>query len=363
MATSETQATLCSSSLAPDVLPSRVVPLEESDCPEWDRFVVSQPRATFFHQLAWKRVMEKTYGYQPYYFCSKRGDRITGIAAAFLVSSWMTGRCLISLPFAVYGGVCAEDQETERALTGRLEELAAKLDVQYLELRNREGQIDGDYIANERYATFTLPLSDNTQAVYDAFPKDIRYMLRKAEKAGLRAQHGFDQLDQFYRLMNINLRRLGTPAFPRALYENLIREYPGQIDLTLVYLGEEPVAGGMSFIFRDWFQPYYVGSEEKAKPLAANNFLWWEMIRFAAGKGLTTFDFGRSKKGSGNYDFKKKWNPRIENLNYQIKLFRRKEMPNFSPANPKFEIATNVWKKLPIGLTRALGPRVVRWFP
>lgn len=363
MATSEIQAALRSLSLDPNVLPSRVLPLEESDCPEWDRFVVSHRSATFFHQLAWKRVMEKTYGYKPYYFCSKRGDRITGVAPAFLVSSWMTGRCLISLPFAVYGGVCAEDQETKRALIGCLEELAAKLDVEYLELRNREGQIEGDYIANERYATFTLGLTGNSQAIYDAFPKDIRYMLRKAEKAGLRARHGFDQLDQFYRLMTINLRRLGTPAFPLAVYENLIREYPGQIDLTLVYLGEEPVAGGMSFIFRDWLQPYYVGSEEKAKALAANNFLWWEMIRFAASRGLTTFDFGRSKKGSGNYDFKKKWNPRIENLDYRVKLFRRREMPNFSPANRKFEIATSVWKKLPIGLTKALGPRVVRWFP
>ncbi len=364
MATSEIQAALhCPSSSDCNGFPDRVLAFEESDCAEWDRFVVSHPRATFFHQLAWKRVMEKTYGYQPCYFCCKRGDRITGIAPAFLVSSWMTGRCLMSLPFAVYGGVCAEDQETERALISRLEELAAKLDVEYLELRNRKGQIDNKYIANERYATFTLPVTKDTRAVYDAFPKDIRYMLRKAEKAGLRAEHGFDQLEQFHRLMTINLRRLGTPAFPRAVYENLIREYPGQIDLTLVYLGEEAIAGGMSFIFRDWMQPYYVGSEEKAKALAANNFLWWEMIRFAASKGLTTFDFGRSKKGSGNFDFKKKWNPRIENLNYQVRLFRRKEMPNFSPANPKFEFAANVWKKMPIGLTRALGPRVVRWFP
>jgi len=363
MAGSEIQALLRTSSADSNVFPSRVLPLEKSDYPGWDRFVVSHPCATFFHQLAWKCVMEKTYGYEPYYFCCKRGDRITGIAPAFLVSNWMTGRCLISLPFAVYGGVCAEDQETKRALISRMEELAAKLDVEYLELRNREGQIGGRYIANERYATFTLPLTTNVQAVYNAFPKDIRYMLRKAEKIGLRAQHGFDQLDQFYRLMTVNLRRLGTPAFPRAVYENLIREYPGQIDLTLVYLGEEPVAGGMSFIFRDWIQPYYVGSEEKAKAIAANNFLWWEMIRFAASKGLTTFDFGRSKKGSGNYDFKKKWNPRIENLDYQVRLFRRKEMPNFSPANPKFEFATNLWKKLPIGLTRALGPRVIRWFP
>lgn len=364
MAISESQGAL--HLLSPDEIPSlpvRVLPLDERDAPAWDLFVQSHPNGTFFHQLGWKRVMEKTYGYKPYYFCAKQGERITGIAPAFLISNWMTGRCLISLPFAVYGGVCAEDQESEQALVAHLESLANDLEVAYLELRNRRGDIRGGYHANTRYSSFTLPLVQDTDAVYKAFPKDIRYMLRKAEKAGLRSQRGFDQLDSFYHLMTINLRRLGTPAFPKQLFENLIREYPGQVDLTVVYSGDQPMSGGLSFFFREWMQPYYIGSKEEAKALAANNFLWWELIRLGASTGYTTFDFGRSKKNSGNYDFKKKWNSKIEDLAYQVRLVRRKEAPDFSPMNPKFELATNIWKKMPLGLTRAIGPRVVRWFP
>lgn len=343
--------------------PVRVVPLQESRETEWDRFVLAHPKGSFFHQLGWKRVMEKTYGYEPRYFCATRGERITGIAPAILVSSWITGRRLLSLPFAVYGGVCAEDAESEQALVSRLEEQACELEVEYLELRDRKGSVRSGYHANLGYTTFTLPLAADTGAVYKALPKDIRYMIRKGEKAGLRARRGFDQLDEFYRLMTINLRRLGTPAFPRALFENLIREYPGQVDLTVVYSGDEAVAGGMSFFFREWMQPYYIGSLEKAKALAANNFLWWELIKLAAGTGCTTFDFGRSKKESGNYEFKKKWNPQIDTLNYQVRLVRRKSLPNFSPANPKFELATNLWKRMPLGLTRMIGPHLVRWFP
>jgi len=344
-------------------LPVRAVPLDEGDASAWDLFVGSQPNGTFFHQLGWKRVMEKTYGYEPHYFCAKRGDRITGIAPAFLISNWMTGRCLISLPFAVYGGVCAEDQESEQVLIAQLEQLANDLDVGYLELRNRSGGIRPGYHANPRYATFTLPLVPDIDAIYKVLPKDIRYMLRKAGKAGLRAQQGFDQLDSFYELMTINLRRLGTPAFPKQLFENLIREYPDQVDLTVVYAGDRPVSGGMSFFFREWMQPYYIGSKEEAKALAANNFLWWELISLGANTGHSTFDFGRSKKNSGNYDFKKKWNPQIEDLPYQVRLIRRKAAPDYSPMNPKFELATSIWKRMPLGLTRAIGPLVVRWFP
>lgn len=307
--------------------------------------------------------MERTYGYQPYYFYAVRGGRITGIAPSFFVSNWLSGKCLLSLPFAVYSGICASDGESEQVLRAALESLAEKLEVDYLELRCRSGQLFDGYVPNTRYSTFTLPLVQDTDALYAAFPKDIRYMIRKGEKAGLRSVRGANELDAFYRLMTINLRRLGTPSFPRTLFENLLSEYGSQIDLTVLYSRDEPVAGGMSFFFKDTMQPYYIGSTDKAKSLAANNLLWWELIKTAANSGCHTFDFGRSKNGSGNFDFKKKWNPRIETLAYQVRLVKRKQVPNFSPTNPKFDLAMAMWKKVPLGLTRVLGPRLVRLFP
>lgn len=340
-----------------------VSPLAPSDEAAWDGYVLNHLAGSFFHQLSWKRVMEKTFGYQAHYFLSKRNGEITGIAPTFLTCSWLTGRALLSLPFAVYGGICASDQESERALLDYLEKHATDLRVDYLELRNRTRAMFPGFVANERYSTFTIPLSRDIDALYRNFPKDIRYMIRKGEKAGLRCVRGVDQLDQFYRLMTVNLRRLGTPAFPRELFQNLISEYPGQVDLTVLYLNDAPIAGGMSFLFRDTLQPYYIGSTEQAKTLAANNLLWWELIKFGAEAGCSTFDFGRSKKNSGNFDFKKKWNPKIEPLDYQVRLVRRQKAPDFSPANPKFDLATSVWKRIPLAMTRMLGPYLVRWFP
>jgi FemAB-related protein (PEP-CTERM system-associated) len=364
MATSELSSVLSPVEASmPGQAPIRVSPLTAGAGAQWDEFVLTHPHGTLFHLTSWMRVMERTYGYRPHYFYAERDGGISGIAPSFLVSNWLSGKCLISLPFAVYGGVCALDGESEAALIGHLEQFAAEQEVEYLELRNRSGEIRPGYLANTRYATFTMPLIPDTEKLYASLPKDIRYMVRKAEKAGLRIRRGFDQLDSFYALMTVSLRRLGTPAFPRALFQNLINEFRDHVDLTLVYSGEKPVAGGMSFFFRDWMQPYYIGSLEEAKALAANDFLWWKLVQHAAETGHTTFDFGRSKKASGNFDFKRKWNPRIEPLSYQVRLVRREEAPDFSPANPKFELATNLWKKLPLGLTRAIGPRVVRWFP
>jgi len=364
MAVSESHAAIEIASASEPKPPSvHIAPLAENQSSQWEAFTVENPKSTFFHRLGWKRVMQKTYGYEPRYYGAWRGDKLTGIAPSFLVSSWITGRRLLSIPFAVYGGICAEDPQSEELLLRQLENVAEELGVDYLELRNRDGGIRDGYTANTRYATFTLPVSADIEAIHKALPKDARYMIRKGEKAGLEARSGFDQLDTFYHLMTLNLRRLGTPAFPKTLFQNFIQEFREEVDITVVYSGSNAMAGGMSFFFREWMQPYYIGSREEAKTVAANNFLWWELIKLAARKGCTTFDFGRSKRDSGNFDFKKKWNPKIEFLDYQVRTVKSDKVPDFSPANPQFDLVTSIWKKMPLGLTRMLGPRIVRSFP
>jgi len=337
--------------------------LESQDAERWDRFVLQHPAGTFFHQLAWKRVLEKTFNHQARYLYGERDGRIVAVAPAFMVSNWMVGKCLVSSPLASYGGIIAEDLEAEMALLECLKRQAQEQQVDYLELRNRGGGTLPGFVPNPRYSSFSMALSKDPEAVLKGLPKDIRYMIRKAEKADLRVRRGPELLDEFYRLFAINMRRLGTPVFPRALFVNLLEEFGKQIDVLVVYAGSEPVASAVSFLFRGTMHPYYIGGLPVARDLAANNFLWWELMKFASQSGMNTFDFGRSKKGTGAYAFKKKWNPKITDLSYQVFLVKRKTAPNFSPANPKFELATQVWSRLPLWLANRLGPRVVSWIP
>lgn len=335
----------------------------DEDAGQWDRFVFAQSSGSFFHQIAWKRVLEKTLGHEAQYAIAERNGQIVGVAPLFLVSNWMVGRCLISSPLASYGGVCAEDAEAEGALLAYLKQQAIDQQVDYLELRNPSGGTLPGFVPNTLYSCFTMPLAGDPQANLKGLPKDIRYMIRKAEKANLSIRRGHQYLDEFYRLFAINMRRLGTPVFPRALFANLVEEFGKQIDVLVVYAGSEAVASSVSFMFKDSMHPYYIGGLPVARDLAANNFLWWELMKFAAESGMTTFDFGRSKKGTGAYAFKKKWNSAIIDLDYQVLLVKRKTAPNFSPVNPKFELATKVWSKLPAWVANRLGPRVVKLFP
>jgi FemAB-related protein (PEP-CTERM system-associated) len=361
-----TQSKAQCEALAPVDVPAtlpQVKAFESSVAEQWDQFVFEHPRASFFHLTGWKRVLEKTFGYKArYYYCERQG-KITGVAPFFDFSSWLVGRCLVSVPLAAYGGIVAEDAESEQALLDHSKCMARSAPVDYLELRHRDGGLLSGFHANELYVTFSTPLFSDPQANLKRLPKDTRYMIRKAEKGGLRVQRGVEQLDVFYDLFAQSMQRLGTPVFPSALFRNLVEEFSNHTQLMLVYNGSQAVAGVLSFFFRDTVLPYFAGASQEATRLAANNFMYWELIKWAAEQGFRTFDFGRSKKGTGSFAFKSQWNMSAQPLNYQVLLVKRKTVPNFSPVNPKFEMAIRIWKKLPLSLTKRLGPAVVRLFP
>jgi len=334
-----------------------------TDVGRWDRFVLSQPQGTFFHLTGWKRAIEKTFGYRPRYFYAENAGRITAVAPLFSVSNWVTGSCLLSVPFGVYGGICAQDQESDESLFDHLKKVARAEQVDYLELRNRKSSPYPECHFKTLYSTFTTELSPDPAANLKRLPRDTRYMIRKAEKAGLQTKRGFDQMNDFYALFAESMRRHGTPVFPRAFFENLVDEFRDRMELLMVYAGEKPVAGVVSFFHGDTILPYYAGAGPEAPGLAANNLMYWELMKSAAQSGIRWFDFGRSKKNTGSYAFKTQWNMTVETLDYQVLLVKRKTVPNFSPVNPKFELATRVWQRLPLRVTESLGPRVVRWFP
>lgn len=343
--------------------PIRIGSLNKYKEREWDEFVLASERGTFFHLSGWKRVVHKTYGYQPRYFFSERNGKITGIAPLFSVSNWIVGRSLISVPLAPHAGIYAEDEDSEQALLTFSKDLAVSEEVDYLELRNRRSDEMKGFHTNELYVIFSTPLSGNTEANLKKLPKDTRYMIRKGEKNGLSVQTGAALLPVFYELVAQSMHRLGTPVFPKILFQNFLQEFPRATHLMVVNDGTKPISGVLSFVFKDTILPYFAGASSDAPRLAANNFMYWRLMEWAAQNGYRHFDFGRSKKNTGSFAFKSQWNMEVTQLKYQVLLVKRKTAPNFSPLNPKFEAAIRVWKSLPLGITKVVGPKVVRWFP
>jgi len=342
-----------------------ICPYEEPFRSAWDDYVLRHPKATPFHLTAWKRVIERTFGFKARYALAERNGQILGVLPLFLVANPLQGRALISLPFAVYGGAIADDEETAAALRAEACRIGREERIHYVELRE---SIPGDFPGfhtKDLYVTFDQDLPEDGETLLKGFPRDTRYMIRKAQKNGLESvcERGRCNLDCFYEIYAHSFHHLGTPVFSKRMFRIIQDEFADQCELTTVWQENKALASVFSFRFRHSILPYFGGSLLEGRKVAANNFMYFEMMRRALAEGVRHFDFGRSKLGSGSYAFKTQWNMRERPLPYKFFLIRRSQLPNFSPANAKFRPSISIWKAMPFSLTKLLGPAVVRLFP
>jgi hypothetical protein len=90
--------------------------LQKEEEKAWDSYIHSSSTSTFYHQIGRKNVVEKTYKHKPVYLIAKEEGEIKGILPLFLMKSMLFGKKLVSVPFAPYGGVCADNRTVEKAL-------------------------------------------------------------------------------------------------------------------------------------------------------------------------------------------------------------------------------------------------------
>jgi FemAB-related protein (PEP-CTERM system-associated) len=336
-----------------------VRPARDSDAAAWDAFVQRCPEATFFHRFGWREIIAEVFRHRPYYLVAERGGELTGVLPLAEVKSRLFGHSLASLPFCVYGGPAASDAATERALIDEATRLAQALGVEHLELRNRTAKCP-TWARQDIYVTFRRDILPETEANLLAVPRKQRAMVRKGIKNGLRSEID-DSVDRFFALYADNAHRHGTPPFAKAYFVRLREVFRDSCEVLIVVDPDgRPVSGVMSFYFRDEVLPYYAGDTVAARDLAANDFKYWELMRRACERGVRVFDYGRSKQGTGSFDFKKNWGFEPAPLDYEFRLLKRDAVPQNNPLNPKYRMLIAAWRRLPLPVANALGPHIVR---
>ncbi len=336
--------------------------MEPGEEEEADRFVKASPRGTFFHLSGWKRIVEKNLKRQCFWLTARREDGICGVFPISRVRNRLFGDCLVSVPLAVYGGVCADDRDSYFRLLDAGKDLATRLGSKYLEMRNRTEPFATGLPGRDLYVTFTQDLSPGPEKLMQALPRDTRYAIRKSQKAGLAWTEDLTD-DEFYEIYARSVHHLGTPVFSRDLFLSLRREFPDACRLFGVRKGKAPIAGVLCFYFRDQVMPYYGGSIAESYRDSPNNFMYWSLIEQSCREGYRSFDFGRSKKGTGSFNFKSAWSMRVEELPYRYQLVTAKEIPHLSPVDPTFQLPIAVWKRMPFAWTKIIGPAVIRRIP
>lgn len=338
----------------------RLVSTDAAAATRWDAFVLSNGQSTFFHRAGWQGILERVFGHNTHYVFAEERGVIVGVLPLAEVKSLLFGHALVSLPFAVYAGVVADDEAVGAALENEADRIGRAVGAQHLELRQLSRKHDS-WPRQDIYVTFRKPLLGDDEANMLAIPRKQRAMVRKGIKNGLVAELDDDGVDRFFALFAANVHRHGTPAFSKRYFSELRRVFGQDCSvLTVTSPQGKPLSSVLSFYFRNEILPYYAGDEIAARDLAANDFKYWELMRHATKRGIEVFDFGRSKVGTGPYAFKKNWGFEPHALNYEYRLYKRDRVPANNPSNPKYRILIEAWRCLPRPVANLLGPFVVR---
>ena len=337
------------------MLPIGIRAFAEEDRARWEEFVFRCPDATFFHRIGWKDIIEGCFGHRTHYLVAERGSQIVGVLPLAEVNSFLFGHALVSLPFCAYGGVATVETEAVGALDRAARGLGERLRVEHLELRHRSVR-EADWPRQDLYVTFRQAIAPELEANLAAIPRKQRAMIRKGMACGLVSRIDADP-QRFFALYADNVHRHGTPPLPKRYFEALFRTFDRDCEvLTVIEPGGKAISSVLTFYFRDQVLPYYAGDIPAARELAANDFKYWELLRRSCERGLRIFDYGRSKRGTGSFAFKKHRGLEPTPLAYEYWLYRGKSIPENNPLNPKYRLLMALWRRLPIALANAVGP-------
>jgi FemAB-related protein (PEP-CTERM system-associated) len=330
---------------------------------EWDAFASRQPGFTHFHRHGWKDVIEQVFGHECLYLAVRDGGALAGVLPLVRVRSRLFGHYLVSVPFLNYGGPLGADPAV-RALAAHAVERARREGVRLLEFRSRL-ELPLDLPVSHRKVTVVLDLPDGgAEALLKAFGSKLRSQVRRPAKEGVEVRFGPGQVGPFFEVFSRHMRDLGTPTQPRRLFEAIAARFPQDAWFGVAWLGGRPIAGGAGFRWGDEFEMTWASALGEYNRIAPNMGLYWAFLARAMGEGCRLFNFGRCTPGGGTHRFKLQWGGREEPLHwYQWAPAGAGEAATPSPDQGAWAWGPRIWKRMPLGLATALGPRVVRGIP
>lgn len=376
--------------LIPDSVSINISYAGEGDQTAWNGYVCKHPKASLFHLFGWRDVIHGTYGHDAYYLMAfrsepaaaaqavegltPRAETIVGILPLVHLKSPLFGNGLVSLPYVDGGGVLADSDEIEESLISEAVNLAQRIGVDRIDLRCEQAVAAFDDLSQSggigrlsqvRVAKRTskvrmlLELPASSAELVRSFKSKLRNQLNKPLKEGCTSTiGGLELLDDFYRVFLINMRDLGSPVHSKDLVRHVLEEFPGQSRIAVVYSTGAPIAAALMTGFNGILRNPWASSDRRYAFMSPNMLLYLRMLEFACDNGYRIFDFGRSTTGEGTYRFKEQWGAVATPLHWYLLSPDGKSFDPNDSGMERFELARRFWSKLPLAITRVIGPRI-----
>ncbi len=329
------------------------------------RYIGLHARAMPFHGLEWLRAVERGCGQRAHVLIASDPGHLSGDIVGALplteVRSPLFGPALVSSGFAVGGGILCDTPDAGEALAAEALALAHRLSCPSVELRG--GYLPEGWVRDDTtYLGFARDLAADDEAELLAIPRKQRAEVRRALAFELTTDVGTarDDRDAHYHVYATSVRNLGTPVFPRALFDAVLDECEGDADILTVRRDGEPLASVLSLYHRGTVMPYWGGGTADARTWRANDLMYFALMRHARGRGCNRFDFGRSKVGTGAAAFKRNWGFEGAPLVYASMTLDGAVQRTVNPLDPKYSRQVKLWSKLPLAVANRIGPLIAR---
>jgi len=322
-----------------------------------EAYVRAHGEGTFFHLPQWSRAVERGTGQRGHYLIAEQSGAVRGVLPLTEMRSHLFGHALVSAGFATGGGPLADDDAVADALADAAWELARSLGCVTAELRG--GAVPSGWRASEGvYAAFARDLPASEEALLKSIPRRQRAEIRRAEGFGLETSAGSDarHRDAHYRVYAESVRNLGTPVFPRALFDAVLDASGDEADIVIVWKDGRPQATMLNLYFAGTCQPFWGGGTREGRQWRANDLVYYDVMRRALLRGCTRADFGRSKLGTGPWSRKRIWGFEERPIVHAVRGAHRE----VNPLSPKYRLQVALWQRLPLFAANRLGPLIAR---
>jgi FemAB-related protein (PEP-CTERM system-associated) len=334
-----------------------------SDTHDWNNYVDENPDASIYHRAEWKDLIFDTFGHKGIYFMAQDNNgKVAGILPLIHIKSRLFGNFLVSMPYFNYGGAIADHPHIEHELIHAANDHAASLDADHVEYRD---DINRDWLpVSMGKVNMLLALPDSGDTLWHGFSPKLRAQIRRPQYENPDViLGGVECLDDFYDVFSRNMRDLGTPVYSKVFFRNILERFPDRCRLLIIGLHGRPVAAGFLTGHKDTLEIPWASTIRQVNHLSMNMLLYWSALNFAIEQHYKYFDFGRSSRDSGTYRFKQQWGAQPRQLYWHYWLKQGNALPSLNPGNPKYAMAIATWRRLPLWITKYLGPPIVKYIP
>ncbi len=333
------------------------------DISRWDAFVQANPAASIYHLARWRALIVDCFGHQTHYLQAlDANNAVVGVLPLVRLKSKLFGDYLVSVPFFNYGGALAVTAKVETALMQRAEQVAQDLGVSHIEFRDTVERQPWPKRTDKVAMLLRLPRS--VEALDKQIGSKLRAQIKRAQREQPAVlQGGSELLEDFYSVFARNMRDLGTPVYSKHFFIKILQSFPDESRLIVVRHNGKPVSTAFLLTFKQGVEIPWASTLREVNQFSMNMLLYWEVLQYAIAQKANTFDFGRSSRDAGTYKFKKQWGAEEVPLFWHYWLKDGGELPQLNPNNPKYKLMINVWQRLPVALTKLIGPPLVKKLP